>query len=205
MSQPAEASTLDESMARRKPGRPRDVATDRLILEATWAEVAVHGLAGLSVEKVAARCGCSKATIYRRWASKEALVLDAWAAAEAPVSIADTGSILTDLEAMHAEFDRQMSKPALAILLPQIVAARHQNPGLAAQFQEFAEQQRLPLRQLLERARTRGEIRMDVDIELIAGLISGPFLMALLFEDRHMSLDESRAVNQLILHGIAAV
>ena len=187
----------------RRPGRPRDAGADRAILEATWAEVAVHGLGGLSVDKVAARCGFSKATIYRRWPTKEALVLDAWAAAEEDLVLPDTGTLVGDLEAMHQQFELQKLHAPLAILLPQMVAARQQNPDLAIQFQEFIEQQRQPLRDLLTRARSRGEIRVDVELEAIVSAISGPFLMALLFDDRPMTLDNGRAMIDLILRGIA--
>ena len=75
---PLPSSTdVREEVAPRAPGRPRDARADSAILDATLRLVGSVGLGGLSMDAVAATAGVSKATIYRRWASKEALVLDA--------------------------------------------------------------------------------------------------------------------------------
>ena len=94
-------------------------------MEATWAEVDVEGLAGLSLDKVAARAGVSKATIYRRWRSKEALVLDAWRIAIANVhTVPDTGSLRGDLTALFVAKQELFDHQPMTILLPQMVARR---------------------------------------------------------------------------------
>jgi AcrR family transcriptional regulator len=59
----------------RKPGRPRDARVDAAVAEATRAVLAEHGFGGATVEAIAARAGVGKATIYRRWPSREALLL----------------------------------------------------------------------------------------------------------------------------------
>ena len=69
--------TNTESIVPTRPGRPRDPSRDEAIFAATLALFAEHGYAGVSIEGVAARAGVGKATIYRRYASKAQLVVDA--------------------------------------------------------------------------------------------------------------------------------
>src|SRR4030095_12401343 len=68
-----------------RPGRPRSERAERAIIEATLDLLAEVGIAALSIEQVAARAGVGKATIYRRWPNKEALIIDAAASMKGPV------------------------------------------------------------------------------------------------------------------------
>src|SRR5438094_778128 len=60
-----------------RAGVPRDPEADRAILQATIELLGEHGYEGMSIEAVAARAGVGKTTVYRRWISKEPLVVDA--------------------------------------------------------------------------------------------------------------------------------
>ena len=81
-------------------GRPRSEQADRAIMAAALELLAERGLAGMSIEEVAARAGVGKATIYRRWSSKGALALDAFLAEfEQQQPLPDTGSLRGDLAA----------------------------------------------------------------------------------------------------------
>ena len=61
-------------------GRPRSTQADRAIVDAVLEEVVAAGIDGMSIEQIASRAGVAKATVYRRWPNKEALLLDAIAA-----------------------------------------------------------------------------------------------------------------------------
>ena len=81
----------------KRPGRPRDEGAAQAILTATMELMAEVGFAGVTVDGVAQRAGVGKATIYRRWKSKERLVLDAIGASTEPAPVPDTGSVAGDL------------------------------------------------------------------------------------------------------------
>ena len=90
----------------RGPGRPRDASRDEAILTATVALLRRRGYPGLTIEGVASEAGVGRPTIYRRWASREALVLDAAATLVPQPDVPDTGSVRDDLIAlMHGAFE----------------------------------------------------------------------------------------------------
>src|SRR4051794_23051797 len=79
-------------------GRPRDARCDHAILQATLDLLAEGGAGSLSIDGVAARAGAGKATIYRRWTSKEALLLEALSTDTSIIESPDTGTLRGDLE-----------------------------------------------------------------------------------------------------------
>src|SRR5262245_22575212 len=81
-----------------RPGRPRSAQAERAIIEATLDLLAEVGIGGLSIEHVAARAGVGKATIYRRWANKDALIIDAAASLKSPLPEVPGRSIREDLK-----------------------------------------------------------------------------------------------------------
>ena len=95
----------DVDIARR--GRPRNEQSTTAILVATIELVSEVGLAGLTMDAVASRAGVSKATIYRRWSSKETLLLDAWMSCVRRPEAPDTGIFHDDLTAMFRGIDDQ--------------------------------------------------------------------------------------------------
>src|SRR5260370_35342567 len=84
----------------RKPGRPRSAQAHKAILDATLELLAEEGFQGLSIEEVAARAGAGKTTIYRRWSSKEELVMEAIRQVQIEVPVMDTGNFRNDLAAL---------------------------------------------------------------------------------------------------------
>ncbi|MEO6158880.1 MAG: TetR/AcrR family transcriptional regulator, partial [Ilumatobacteraceae bacterium] len=142
----------------RRRGRPRDDAASPAILQATLDEVAEVGLAGLTVEAVAARAGVGKATIYRRWSSKEALMLDAWVSCTPDKAVPHTGSLRGDLLALFSHVEAGLTTGMMQRIFPQMIAAAKVNPGVADAYRSFIAQRRRPLRTVLERAVDNGEL-----------------------------------------------
>jgi AcrR family transcriptional regulator len=194
--------SADVDLAVRKPGRPRDARTDVAILEAVLDLVANAGLTHLSMDAVAAKAGVAKATIYRRWPTKEALVLDAWRTLIAPHEPPDTGSLRGDV---HTLLDRLLDTVSDGgfDVMAQVTAAARTDPALAEGLREFLATRRGPMRVVLERAVARGELARGVDLELVYDTIMGPIFYRLLLSRAPVDHDVLNAVVDIVLAGVA--
>src|SRR3954463_814071 len=97
--------TTDRLTTARPPGRPRSERAAKAIIEATLDLLAEEGgVAGVSIEAVAARAGVGKTTIYRRWPHKEALIIDAFATLKEPFPAPRGDSVRDDLVAIAQAF-----------------------------------------------------------------------------------------------------
>jgi AcrR family transcriptional regulator len=143
-----------------------------------------QGLNAMSMDDVARRAGVSKATIYRWWPSKERLALDALAAEwalTAPADQGDTGTLRGDLLARFRPWVRQLNRKPYARVVAGLVAAAQTDDEFADLYrQHFVRPRRDATRDLLIRARARGEIAGDTDLEVTLDLLYGPFYHRLL-------------------------
>ena len=161
-----------EAVPARRPGRRRDDSKDDVILEAARELIAERGFDGMTMDAVADRAGAGKATVYRRWPSKVQLTVDAIVCGRGvPMSaddIPDTGSLRSDLLAVR--FGRPRSDDE-SELMSGVISAVKENPDVAAAFHEQFVRSRVRLmRGLLERAQGRGELRPDVDLDMVAAV-----------------------------------
>jgi AcrR family transcriptional regulator len=144
----------------RTAGRPRDPAADDAILSATLAILAEHGYTGLTMDHVADRAGVSKATIYRRWSSKDEVLVAAVDRLSRTVAAPDTGDLRGDLTAIVDGLARVFSSPQVARLTGAIVAQVTLDPDLADAVRSgFLADRRTAAVEALERARRRGQTR----------------------------------------------
>ena len=153
-------------------GRKRDHTRDPEILDAALEILAEVGYDGMTIDMVAARAKAGKATLYRRWSSKGELVIDAVACMKkvdlARESLPDTGSLRGDLVAMirpHSIEEGERKIQIMAGLMSMLSRA----PELVESAAEAIIAPRLEVNRLfLRRAIDRGEIRADIDIDMIA-------------------------------------
>src|SRR5215207_3228411 len=103
-----------------RPGRPRSASAHSAILEAAVALFVDRGFEGMSVEAVAAEAGVGKTTIYRRWRSKEELVVDAIAERFADPSAPETGNVRDDLVQSARELHLLMSSSRTGAVFPRM-------------------------------------------------------------------------------------
>lgn len=156
----------------RPRGRPRSEEAHRAILMATIKLLADHGLAGLTMEAVAAEAGVGKTTIYRRWSTKNDLVIEALSMLRPDVELPDTGSLRGDLREMTRIQVERLGDTNVPRLIPRIIAESVDEPELHALIKERAvEPIRHILRTFLRRAIERGEVRDDLDVEAMADMI----------------------------------
>ena len=156
----------------RKAGRRRDESKDDAILLATRELLAERGFDGMTMDAVADRAGAGKATVYRRWPSKVQLTVDAVVCARGVAQtvddIPDTGSLRSDLLAVRYGRPRTDDDSEL---MSGLMSAVKENPEVAAVFHEqFVRSRVNMMRGLLERAQARGELREDIDIDMVAAV-----------------------------------
>jgi AcrR family transcriptional regulator len=200
-------ATGGHTSARRPRGRPRSARVDAAILDATLELLAEHGLEGLSIEAAAARAGVGKATIYRRWPSRDAMVAAAFRSVNASVRLPDTGDVRTDLVALLAEFQRVTLRSVPAAMMPRLMAAVLTRPELLRLFLANAlAPRRAAVLDVLERARARGQLRPEADLDLAFGMIVGTVFQTALIgpTDAIGAPDLPARLVDALLDGIAA-
>jgi AcrR family transcriptional regulator len=160
----------EEAPARGR-GRPRSEQADQAILAATLRMVGTHGVAGTTIEGVAAEAGVGKTTIYRRWDSKNDLILAAISQLP-PDSSPDTGSLPGDMAALAALQRERLTGTGLLTVVPRVMAESMSDPDL---HRGFIDNVITPLRGLLraivERGVERGELRADLDVEALVDIL----------------------------------
>jgi AcrR family transcriptional regulator len=180
---PDQSLQSDTSQLTRKPGRPRSTEAHQAILNATLELFADEGFDAMSIEAIAERAGVGKTTIYRRWDSKEDLMLDAARSLQAEFPIVDTGNLRDDMtHLLKMVWDMSSSNPILEKLYVRIIGESRANPDLFRFFYERRLRPRLQhFRQMIERAQACGEIRKDLDPLVVLDLLTGPLVFHLLF------------------------
>jgi len=165
------------------PGRPRSEEAERVILDTTMQLLVSEGYAGFTLDKVAAQARVSKSTIYRRWPSKEHLVIAAFDRAPF-LTPADKGSVVEDLVSVVLEFINIVRTTALAAALPVLVGERSKNPALAEAYDPWLERRRAAVKQIVERAIARGELPEGLDLNTAVDMVMGPVILRLFFYDK---------------------
>ena len=188
----------------RAPGRPRSERADEAIVDAALALVTVEGFDRLSMDAVAARAGVSKATIYRRWPSKEALVIDAIARRIDPFAGDEPGGVRERLVRLldnvvatsHSDIGR---------LLPCMVGATVSNPALAAAYRDrILDPRRARIAEILRAGVAAGELRADLDVDLAVDQVVGPLLYRLVFaRDEELPAGHCARLVDALLAGLA--
>lgn len=186
-----------------KRGRPRNVETQKSILAASYDLLLENGFGAVTVEKIAERAGVSKATIYKWWPNKAAVVMDGYlSAAAARLPVPDTGSVWNDIR-IHATNLARFLTSREGNIIKELIGEGQFDAGLAEAYRtRYFQPRRLEARQLMERGIQRGEWSENLDIELSIDLIYGPIFYRLLVIGE--GLDEAY-VEQLIRYSYAGL
>jgi AcrR family transcriptional regulator len=165
----------------RRPGRPRSAEADQAIVAATLAVLMEDGYRGLRMEAVVARSGVGKATLYRRYGSKQDLVAHVVRHLNQALTAPDTGSLAGDWNALAESVLAAARTTNSAVFLPRLLAESAGDRELHRIFYEnLVQPRREATREVLERAVARGELRDDIDLELVMDVLVGPIIYRLL-------------------------
>lgn len=169
--------------AKRPRGRPRNPAIDEAVLTATRELVVQVGYGALALDQVAERAGVSRTSLYLRWPSKGVLVWEAVLGGSVNRPMPDSGRFDQDLRALVGWAVEQFSDSAAKVALPSMLAEF----GLNAELHETLSRNLIGpevarAAALLERGKARGEIRSDVDIDLVVSTFVGAILARAVFD-----------------------
>jgi len=186
-------------------GRPRSDMAHRAILEAAREQLIKEGYSGLRLEHVAAHAGVGKATIYRRWRSKEQLAQALLADLAAPhIAIDETGDTREEMLAAVMNPMRALTEsefgPVIRALLSEIAA----NPALGDPFRATVVQARRDeIGRMIARGIERGDLCPDADADVATELLVGPVYFRFMFGGELDRVFAERVVDN-VMRGYAA-
>jgi AcrR family transcriptional regulator len=188
---------------RRRPGgRSARVRADAIA--ATLAELAESGYSALSLENVARRAGVHKTTLYRRWGTREELVLETMLdRALQRVSVPDTGSLREDLLELARTAAANAATPEVAAMARAVAAQAPHDARLAAANRRFWDQ-RLELDGVIvERAIERGEVAIATDPHRMIESVLGPIHLRLLLTGEPIDDSFLQGIVDVVVDGVA--
>ncbi|WP_129841047.1 TetR/AcrR family transcriptional regulator [Streptomyces sp. RFCAC02] len=196
-------------------GRPRSEAADARILDAALELLLDRGYDRLSVDEVALRAGVAKTTLYRRWPTKDHLIVAVVARRQDVVPVEYSGDVRADLTRYLGEIVtglhqmRQAGRPATsgdasAGLVAEVAAAAARHADVGAAVQAMFHRRNALVLTLLERARENGELRADVEPEVLFDQLAGALYYRLLVTGRPLDASYVDRLVACALRGASA-
>src|SRR6201987_572304 len=168
---------------KRPPGRPRSEEARQAILRTTLKILGKKGFSDFKIEEVAARASVGKATVYRWWPNKGALIADAFASSTTRrLRCPDTGSVYADISQQIRQLIK-IFRSRRGRIVSAILAAGQNDKDLIEAFRErFLWPRRREAYATLRRGIERGELRRDLDPDLLLHSLYGPIYMRFLIQ-----------------------
>jgi AcrR family transcriptional regulator len=179
----------ESTNGKRAPGRPRCERARRAILSSTlkFLETKEQGFADLTIEHVAAEANVGKATVYRWWPTKAALVAEAFAASVTPkLRFPDTGSVRKDMSQQMGQLVKILRSRRGRVVSAMLGAGQSDATLIKAFLERFLKPRREEAYATLRRGITRGELPANIDLDLVLDALYGPLYMRFLV--RHNTL-----------------
>jgi len=201
---PTAPAPESETQARRR-GRQRSAETEQVILQVTRELLVECGVQGLTIEKVAARAGVAKTTIYRRWRDKDelalAVVLDM---VEQVVKLPELGDTRAELLAFVNAAVKVLGSTLMGRVMQGLVSDLATDPELAQAFRDRVVSVRDgEVARLVERGIARGELRPDTNPETAHELLIGPVYYRLLLSGRPLDRAFAKRNVEAVLRAFA--
>lgn len=191
------------SRAQRAVGRPRDERIDDEVVAAVLEVLRTGGYRAVTIEGIARRVGRARTSLYRRWPSKQRLVAYAVLNALGERPAANGAALRDDLEAAVRTLLNAFAGP-LGSALAGLVADMAQDATLADTIRrEVLAARRQSMREAFLRARARGEVRQDLDVELVLDMLTGPFYYRTLFGHAPVTRRMTREVVDYVLRVVS--
>jgi len=202
---PGKAPAVRENGAKPSRGRPRSEVSHEAILSAVLDLLRKEGYQGITIEGVARHAGVGKQTIYRWWRCRAEIVLEAYANhAASKVPVPDSGAVGTDLEIFLSTAFCRLNRVTGGIMRG-LMADAVLDPEFGGILRDvFLVRRRQALSEILRKGVARGELRADVDLDVVIDLISGAMWYRLMAQHDKLDVGFARALARLVLCGTAA-
>jgi AcrR family transcriptional regulator len=191
---------------KRPPGRPRSENARQAILSSTIKLLRRDGFADLSIEAIAANAKVGKATVYRWWPNKGALVVDAFASTtEEELHFPDSGSVFKDMSLQMNQW-LGVLRSQRGCIVRAVLAGGQSDPELIEEFRKrFLWPRRQDAYRTLRRGIERGELPRDLDLDLVLDTLYGAMYMRFLIRHTELSERYVEEVCRMVLEGSVAV
>jgi AcrR family transcriptional regulator len=172
------------------------------VLAATMQVLQERGYELTSVAEIAERAGVHETSIYRRWGTKEALLVEAaLKQTEEAIRVPDTGALRSDLVQLLQEL-RMFFQSPLGVALMQLLVSTAGHAELTAARRTYWSRRFALVRVLFERAVQRGEIKASVNFRLLTETLIGPLYVRQLLTGEPLHSDLPEQIVDLVLHGV---
>jgi AcrR family transcriptional regulator len=188
---------------KRPPGRPRSEQARQAILRTTLKILGKNGFSDFKIEEVAAHASVGKATVYRWWPNKGALIADAFASSTTrKLRFPDTGSVYADMSQQMRQLIK-VFRSRRGRIVSAILAAGQSDKDLIEAFRErFLWPRRREAYATLRRGIERGELRRDLDPDLLLDSLYGPIYMRFLIQHDRLTPEFVDRLCELVLAGV---
>ncbi len=194
-----------------RTGRPRSAAADAAILEATRAALVELGWSKMTLGDVATRAGVAKTTLYRRWAGKNELVVDAVAVLFDELELPDRGSLAADIEGVVLQFAAILDRPEAKTALMAVVAESTRDEPLRERIRtSIVDRQKRLVLEGRARATARGELPPETDAataartaDLIFDVVAGAVVHRTLVSAEPADEEWVHSFTRVLLLGLA--
>lgn len=185
-------------------GRPRNREADAAILQATVSLLGESGFHRLTMEDVARRAGVGRATVYRRWRTKEEMIINALDTLMADFQVPETGDLHEDLFAMTCWLRNGLLTAPEGRLLPHLAAQAVSNPNFPSSHMEsWVCPWRDAMEAVLVHGRDEGRVRDDVNLTGVVDMLAGVVILRLfLGQGRPLADEEIRGMLDAVLGGV---
>jgi AcrR family transcriptional regulator len=180
--------------------------TRRTILAATVRLIDRVGYRSVTIDAVARESGFSRATIYRHWSSRNALVLEAFTSyVEESTKVADTGDAIADLRTYLLKLAFHLNVGGAAPIVTGLISDSLGDREFAEHLRvKMIEPRRQAFLQILLRGQQRGQIRQDVDLRSAVDALYGSIHHRLLMTGQPIDALFAAALTDFAQLGLAA-
>ncbi|WP_233521628.1 TetR/AcrR family transcriptional regulator [Streptomyces triticagri] len=165
------------------------------VLDAVVELIAERGMAGLTMDAVAQRAGVSKPAIYRRWPTKQDLVIAAAESRVGPLEVPDLGDFGAELRRILETRLVEYRSPGVARLMAGIIGSAAETDAERSAYGAYSARVMGETRRILERGIDRGDVRPDTDVRSVATMVASPLVFRLVGE---MELPDSGLVDTVV-------